>query len=85
MRTFYFDTGVQPHTVQNPKFAYDYHKQSGHVIRGGTLQIPFDCDAPENARLLFLCSNKDLPEGKNALVCKVHNTTMASDYAYFAL
>ena len=84
MNTFYFNTGVRPHTISNPPFPYDYHKKAGHVIKGGTLQIPFDCDAPKDATIIMLCNPPDLPEGKagGVLVCEVSNTTMASKYAY---
>ena len=50
MNTFYFNTGVRPETVHNPSFPYEYHKKVGNVIRGGVLQCPFDCDAPEDAQ-----------------------------------
>lgn len=54
MNTFYFNTGVRPHTIHNPEFPYEYHKKVGNVIRNGVFQIPFDCDVPENATLMFL-------------------------------
>ena len=84
MNTFYFNTGVRPHTVSN--FPYEYHKKMGHVIRD-TLLIPFDCEAPKDAVLMFLCPHNDLPESKleNVKVFKVFNTSMTSDYAYFRI
>lgn len=83
MNTFYFNTGVNPYNVIN--FPFEYHKKVGNVIKGGTLQCPFDCDAPENAQLMYLCDNPDLPESKNPniLVVPVFNTSMISKYAYF--
>ena len=87
MNTFYFNTGVRPETIFNPPFAYEYHKNVGNVIRGGTLQCPFDCDAPKDALLLFLCDQKDLPESKSekVIVREVFNTSMVSKYAYLRL
>ena len=84
MTTFYFNTGVNPHNVHNPEFSYDYHRKVGNVIKGGVLQLPFDCDAPANARLLFLCDNPNLPESKidGVIVREVSNTTILSKYAY---
>jgi hypothetical protein len=82
MNTFYFNTGVRPETVHD--FPYEYHKEQGHIIRG-TLAIPFDCEAPKDATLMFLCDNPNLPEStlKNVAVFPVSNTSMASKYAYF--
>jgi len=87
MNTFYFNTGVRPETVHNPSFPYEYHKKVGNVIRGGVLQCPFDCDAPEDAQLMFLCDNPELPESKaeNVIVREVFNTSMISKYAYFRI
>ena len=87
MKTFYFNTGVKPCTIHNPEFAYDYHKKAGHTIKNGTLQIPFDCEAPDNAKLLFLCDNPSLPQAQSegVVVCKIFNTTMISSYAYFLI
>jgi len=85
MNTFYFNTGVNPTTIHNPEFPYEYHKKVGNVIKGGVLQIPFDCNAPKNAKLMFLCSDPELDEGKqsNVLIVEVFNTSMCSKYAYF--
>ena len=85
--TFYFNTGVQPSNVRNPEFDYEYHREKGHVIKNGTLHIPFDCDAPEDCTLLFMCNDPSLPESKqkNVIVCKVSNTTMFSKYAYLKM
>jgi hypothetical protein len=79
MNTFYFDTGVTPNN--NPNLWAD------QVWRNGTKQIPFDADAPKNARLLFLCPNSDLPESKipGVIVREVFNTSMCSKYAYFSI
>jgi len=86
IRTFYFNTGVNPANVHNPEFPYEYHKRVGNVIRNGVLQIPFDCEnVPENATFKFLTSNPELDEAKNPeiIVRKVLNSSMASEYAYF--
>jgi hypothetical protein len=83
MNTFYFNTGVNPYNMIN--FPFEYHKKVGNVIKGGTLQCPFDCDAPADAHLKFLCDNPELPESKNPkiLVVPVFNTSLCSKYAYF--
>lgn len=85
MNTFYFNTGVRPNEINN--FPYDYHKEVGNVISGGVLQCPFECDAPKDAELLFLCGNPDLLESKadNVIVCEVFNTSIMSKYAYFRI
>jgi len=86
MKTFYFNTGVQTNTISN--FPYEYHKKVGDVISdNGVLHCPFDCDAPENASLMFLCDNPDLDESKanNVIVCEVFNTSMVSKYAYLRI
>lgn len=84
MKTRYFNTGVRAYHVTN--FPFEYHKEQGHRIdANGVLSIPFDCEAPDNAKLMFLCNNPELPESKNdnVLVVSVSNTTMISKYAYF--
>jgi hypothetical protein len=80
MNKFYFNTGVVPHG-HNPPIPLC----KGQVWLGGTKQIPFDADAPEDAELLFLCDNPDLPESKldNVIVREVSNTSMVSRFAYF--
>ncbi|MDA3779891.1 MAG: hypothetical protein PF487_06685 [Bacteroidales bacterium] len=91
MNRFYFNTGVKPNNSVNSKyvskFPFEYHKKIGNVIRGGVLQCPFDCDAPKNAKLMFLCNNPELDEGKaeNVIVREVFNTSMSSKYAYLRI
>jgi hypothetical protein len=77
MTTFYFDTGVTPHN--NP------HLWADQVWRKGTKHIPFTADAPEDATLLFLSNNPDLPEKDypGIIVREVSNTSIGSKYAYF--
>lgn len=76
MRTMYFNTGCTPNNSPNL-----YKDQ---VWRNGTKQIPFDVDAPETARLLFLCDDPNAPETKipGVIVREVFNTSMSSRYAY---
>lgn len=79
MKTFYFNTGVS-----FVKYPFLYGNQ---VNKGGTKQIPFDVEdsVPDNATLMFLCSDPKLPESKhqNVIVVPVFNTDMVSKYAYF--
>lgn len=82
MSLFYFNTGVTP--------------QSGaglfgcQVWRGGTKQIPFECEGvPSDAVFLFACDFDNLPEAKekNVIVSKIVNAEakggLLSKYAYF--
>ncbi|MFW6247420.1 MAG: hypothetical protein ACOC22_04605 [bacterium] len=79
MNTFYLNTGVKQ---EDRGFLME-----GEVFRGGVLQVPFDCEAPDNAELMFLCNNSDLfeddEEADNIKVFEIHNTVIASKYAYF--
>jgi len=77
MNTFYFNTGVLPQNCNG--------LTKGQVWRGGTKQIPFDCDAPQDAKLMYLCNNPNLDTAKypNVIVREIFNTTMISKYAYF--
>ena len=81
MRTFYFNTGVKPHNCNG--------LYGNQIWRGGTKQIPFDVsdDIPNNAALLFLCDNPNLPDAKypGVIVTPVFNTDMISKYAYFKI
>jgi len=83
-KTFYFNTGVKPYGCTNPP----YKLSNGHIIRGGVVQIPFDCEnVPENASFMFACDNPELSESKqkNVIVRKMYNTVMCSEYAYFKI
>jgi hypothetical protein len=84
MNRFYFNTGVKPMNVIN--FPYDYHKKIGNVIRG-TLLVPFDCDAPENAEFMFACNNSEMTELKqtNVQVYPILGGNLISKYAYFRI
>lgn len=79
LNKFYFNTGVRPESG-SPLW-------KDQIWRNGTMQIPFECDAPEDAVLMFLCWNPNLPESKipGVIVCKVYNSSMESDYAYFRI
>lgn len=78
MKTFYFNTGV----TCRPPF-------QGEVLRGGTIQIPFDCDnVPEGAVFLFACSDPDIKTHHafptaELVVREIHNSNLCSRYAYF--
>ena len=81
MTTFYFNTGVRPF-IHNPPV----HIGQGEVLRGGTKQIPFDCDdVPEGADFMFACDNPELRESKyeGVIVREIHNSVLCSKYAYF--
>jgi len=83
MNKFYFNTGVNAFRTIN--FPFEYHKKVGNVIQNnGTLVCPFECDAPENATLMFCCDNPNLDESKasNVIVREMFNTSMVSKYAY---
>lgn len=76
MRQFYFNTGVKssmPNAVPG-------------VNRGGTMQIPFQCDVPENATFMYACDNSDLDKNNpNVIVAEIHNSALLSKYAYFVI
>ena len=83
MKTFYFNTGVRPF-IHNPPVKLS----AGQIMKGGTMQIPFDCeDVPEGAIFKFACENKDLRESKypNYIVREIHNSTLIAKYAYFQI
>ena len=86
MRTIYFNTGVS----QSARFGHSPHNSSlskGQVWRNGVKQIPFDVDAPENAKVILLCNTPDLPESKspNVIVREVFNTLILSKYVYLSI
>lgn len=77
-RKFYFDTGVRPwiHTSPVPVMP-------GNVVRGGTLQIPFECDdVPDGAIFVFACDHAP-PGHEDLLMREMHNTRMVSKFAFF--
>ena len=83
MTTFYFNTGVKPQNVTNWPGLF-----KGQILRDGTIQIPFDCDVPDNAVFQFACNSGDLPEGKynGWLVTDIKQPSgMMSKYAYFTI
>lgn len=85
--TFYFNTGVRPNFAAKPPI--EANPEHGQVLRHGTIQIPFQVEnVPEDASLLFLCDNPDLPEGKynGRVVAKLlPGSGMVSKFAYFQL
>ena len=79
MNKFYFNTGVRPES--GSKLFKD------QVWRNGVKQIPLECEAPENALLMFCCDNPNLPESKleNVIVREIFNSSIISKYAYFKI
>lgn len=78
MKTFYFDTGVRPYDHTPP-----VKVKQGQVLRG-TIQIPFDCEGvPEGYTFCFACDNKDVPNSEHLFVAEIHNSVLASKYAFF--
>jgi hypothetical protein len=83
MKTFYFNTGVQPYKHNPP-----VKLSPGHIMKGGTMQIPFDCDnVPDRAQFMFACDNPDLKESEyeNVIVREIFNSALLSKYAYFKI
>lgn len=76
MKTFYFNTGVK---------YWDYpYLCKGQVEKGGTKQIPFDCEnVPEGAVFKFACDDPNLHPESGYIVREIHNSTIHSKYAYF--
>jgi len=79
MNVFYFDTGVKPHNRQST--------MPGQVWKNGTLQIPFEADAPADAFVLFLSQSPDELDRKapNVIVREVKKGEVCGKYAYFRL
>ena len=83
IKTFYFNTGV--------KFSDYPYLCEGQVERGGTKQIPFDCeDVPDNATFMYGRDDPNLfatndPQYDKVIVREIHNSTLMSKYAYFSM
>lgn len=85
--TFFFNTGVRPNPFAKPPIRA--LPQFGQVLKGGTVQIPFQVEnVPSKSELLFLCNYPDLPESKHPgrIVARLlPGSGMVSEYAYFRL
>jgi hypothetical protein len=88
MGVFYFNTGVKPQPANPPwHTAVVAHPEFGQVVRGGTIQIKFEADAPEDAKFLQACDNPNLPESKlsDVIVREITSRNLLSKYAYFRI
>jgi len=87
MKTFYFNTGVRPQWHPHPGLVIPATCTKGMVLRGGTKQIPFDADVPENAIFMYGCDDPNHLEGKspNVIVARLENTILLSKYGYFRI
>ncbi len=75
MNEFRFNTGVK---------IWDNPNISGGVDSGnGTIVIPFEADAPKDAKLAFLSDCSDLDKNGGLLKCEVKNSKLLSKFAYF--
>lgn len=75
MKTFYFNTGVR---LENSPALGD-----GRIARGGTMQIPFDCEGvPEGATFDHGSDNPE-PGYPGEIVREIHNSALVSKYAHF--
>lgn len=83
LNRFWFNTGVRPDPTAKPPIGL----YSDQQWRGGTKQIPFYADAPENAIHQFLCDDPERAERKiEGWICRpVYHTSMASKYCYFKM
>jgi hypothetical protein len=82
LTTFYFNTGVNPYIHTNPP----YKLSKGHIVRGGTVQIPFQCaDVPKKAEFRFASDDPDKPEASLScyVVREIQGSALVSKYAYF--
>ena len=75
MNKFRFNTGVK--IWDNP------HILGGIDSGNGTVVIPFEADAPKDAKLAFLSDSPDLDKGNKLLKCEVKNSKLISKFAYF--
>ncbi len=80
-RTFYFNTGVQPH-LHNPLVKLG----KGEILSpNGVIVIPFVCkDVPASSTFKFACDNPDLPEAQYSIVRPIIEGALLSKYAYFS-
>lgn len=76
MNKFKFNTGVNIKDYPN-------NIKGGVVSGNGTIVIPFEADAPKEAKLAFLSDCPDLDKNNKLLKCEVKNTKMRSKFAYF--
>ena len=76
MNKFQFNTGVNIKDYPN-------NIEGGVVSGNGTIVIPFEADAPKDAKLAFLSDYSDLDKYNKLLKCEVKNTKMKSKFAYF--
>jgi len=75
-RTFYFNTGV--------KFADYPYLYGQQVERGGTKQIPFECEnIPDGATFKFACDNPNLEGYEGCIIAPIVGGGLLSKYAYF--
>jgi hypothetical protein len=83
LNKFYFNTGVRP-TLREGSEIISIKLFRDQVWKGGTKQIPFECEAPEGSVLMFCCDIPDLPESKidGVIVCEIFNSSIISKYAY---
>jgi len=83
VKTFYFNTGVTPQngTPDNP-----IPLMEGQIWRGGTKQIPFQCeDVPDGAVFKFASPYPDVQGHENYIVREIlEGSAMMSKYAYFS-
>lgn len=77
--THYFNTGVKPWNSNGLR--------DGEVWINNEKHVAFDCNAPENATLMYLCNNPklEIANAKNVKVFEVYNTSLCSKYAYFRM
>jgi hypothetical protein len=75
MNRFTFNTGVK--IWDNP------HIKGGVDSGNGTVVIPFEANAPKDAKLAFLSDNSNLDKDGEFLKCEVKNSALLSKFAYF--
>lgn len=78
---FYFDTGVRPNHFATPPII----AREGQVVKGGTIQIPFECDdVPIGSTFLYACDGQK--EEINGIIKReIKNSVLISKFAYFRL
>ena len=76
MNEFWFNTGAKVN--DNP------HIEGGIDSGNGVVVIPFEANAPKNAKLAFLSNYSNLDKDNNKLLkCEVKNSKLKSKFAYF--
>lgn len=81
MQKFFFDTGVRPNPFAKPPI----QPGKGQILKGETIQIPFECEnVPNGSVFLYACDGQK-PETDGIIKREIKNSVLVSKFAYFRL